>query len=174
MRKIILYIAMSLDGYIAGENESLDFLSEVQIENEDYGYGDFMKTIDTVILGRRSYDKVMNFGIPFPYSDKKTFVITRKEKPPEENITFYNGDLNQLVANLKSQNGKNIYLDGGGQIVNEFLKNRLIDEFIISIIPVVLGTGSLLFPPGFLEQKLKLVSCTSFNKGLVQLNYLPV
>lgn len=170
-RKVVLYIAMSLDGYIAKSNDDISFLSIVEEKGEDYGYQDFIKTIDVVIMGRKTYDKVLSFGIPFPHADKKVFVITRNQKPAKDNITFYSGDIVELIRSLKKENGANIFVDGGAEIVNLMLKLNLIDECIISIIPVFLGDGILLFKSGREENKLKLINSKTFNKGLVQLHY---
>ncbi len=170
-RKVILYIATSLDGFIATKDDNIDFLSIVQEEGEDYGYADFIKTVDTVIMGRRTYDKVLSFGIGFPHAHKETYIITRTNREPIDKINFYTGDLKELVEKLKAVNGKDIFIDGGAKVVNELLKNNLIDEFYISVIPVLLGDGIPLFSDGRSELNLKLVSSTSFNKGLVQLHY---
>lgn len=170
-RKVILYIAMSLDGYIAKPNDDLSFLNAVQEEGEDYGYGQFMSSIDTVILGRRTYDWVMTQVPEFPHADKQTFIISRTKKAKQGNITFYNASLKDLIYELKSQSGKHIFCDGGAEVVNELLKEKLIDELIISVIPVLVGEGIPLFKAGRPEQDLKLVSSRSFKKGLVQLHY---
>jgi len=170
-RKVILYIAASLDGYIAKPNDDLTLLSLVQQEGEDYGYGNFIKTVDTVILGRITYDWVMKQVPVFPHADKETFVITRTPRPAIGKTTFYTGDLKNLVLSLKSKEGKHIFIDGGAQIVNELLQGSLIDECYISIIPVLLGQGIRLFSDGRPEQKLQLVGFRSFEKGLVQLHY---
>ena len=170
-RKVILYIAMSLDGYIAKPNDDLSFLSMVQQEGEDYGYTDFVNTVDTVIMGRKTYDWVMTQVPEFPHNDKATYIITRTEKPSIGTIHFYSGDLKTLILELKNKQGKNIFVDGGAEIVNELLKENLIDEFIISIIPVLLGEGTKLFNDGRPELKLKLISAKSFDKGLAQLHY---
>lgn len=170
-RKVILYIAASLDGYIAKPNNDLSFLSMVQQDGEDYGYAGFIKTIDTVILGRKTYDWVMTQVAEFPHADKESYIITQTPKPPIGNINFYSGSLKSLITTLKKKEGKNIFIDGGAQVVNELLKDALIDEFYISIIPVLLGGGVRLFGDGRPEQRLQLVSATSFKKGLVQLYY---
>lgn len=170
-RKLIVYIACSLDGYIAKFQDDLSFLSMVQKEGEDYGYNDFVNTVDTVIMGRRTYDWVMKQVPEFPHADKETFIITRISLPDKGKIRFYNGGLNALVQQLKRQSGKNIFCDGGGQIVHELLKEKLVDELIISIIPVLLGDGLPLFQHGRPEQVLTLVSCKHFDTGLVQLHY---
>lgn len=171
VRKVILYIATSLDGYIAKPNDDLDFLSIVQQEGEDYGYTDFIKSVDTVILGRKTYDWVMTQVSEFPHADKNTFVITRTPKPSIGKTNFYTGKLNELINRLKADSGENIFIDGGAEIVNELLKDNLIDEFIISVIPILVGNGTKLFKDGRPEQKLELLSTKQFKKGLTQLHY---
>ena len=170
-RKLILYIATSLDGYIAKPNDDLSFLDRVQQEGEDYGYTDYMATVDTVILGRRTYDWVMNQVSEFPHADKESYVITRTQRPKEGNTHFYSGDVRQLVTELKGRNGKHIFCDGGAELVDELLQHQLIDEFIISIVPVLVGEGTRLFKDGRPEQALELISTRPFSTGLTQLHY---
>ncbi|MFZ9942718.1 MAG: dihydrofolate reductase family protein [Bacteroidia bacterium] len=170
-RKVILYIAMSLDGYIATKENSIEFLSMVEQQGEDYGYADFVKSVDTVIIGRKTYDKVLAMGFEYPHVDKDVYIITRKERPAIGNFKFYTGDMAQLVNNLKAQSGKNIYCDGGAEVANEMMKNNHIDELIVSIIPVLLGDGIKLFNDGRPEKELSLVSSKQFESGLVQLHY---
>jgi dihydrofolate reductase len=170
-RKVILYIATSLDGYIAQPNDDLSFLSIVQKEGEDYGYNSFINSVDTVILGRKTYDWVMTQVSEFPHADKNTFVITRTVKPDTGNTSFYTGNLKELVLNLKSGLGKNIFIDGGAEIVNELLRENLIDEFIISVVPILVGNGTRLFKDGRPEQRLELISSKQFDSGLTQLHY---
>lgn len=170
-RKLILFIAMSLDGFIATTDDDLSFLSMVEKEGEDYGYSDFIATVDTVILGRKTYDKVLSMGIDFPHADKDTYIITRTEREPLGKVQFYTGSLQTLVTNLRQKEGKNIFVDGGAEVVTLLLKENLIDEFYISIIPVLLGNGVRLFKEERPEQKLQLISSKKFKKGLVQLHY---
>lgn len=170
-RKLILYIACSLDGYIAKPNDNLDFLNIVQREGEDYGYGDFIASIDTVILGRKTYDWVVGHGYGFSHADKESYIITRQSKPREGNLIFYNGDPRKLLFDLKSKSGKNIFCDGGAEIVNLLLRDKLFDELIISIIPILVGDGVKLFKDNRPEQELELVSVKNFDSGLVQLHY---
>ena len=170
-RKVILYISMSLDGYIATKDNSLDFLSIVEQEGEDYGYIDFVKSVDTVIIGRKTYEKVIEMGYEYPHKDKDVYIVTRTAKPSIGNFKFYTGELTQLVNSLKNQSGKHIYCDGGAEIVNELIINDLVDEYIISVIPILLGDGIKLFKDGRPEQKLELVSAKQFGKGLTQLHY---
>jgi dihydrofolate reductase len=170
-RKVIVYIATSLDGYIAKPNDDLSFLSIVAQEGEDYGYADFIKTVDTVILGRKTYDWVMTQVPEFPHADKDSFVITRTARPAIGKTNFYTGNLKDLVSGLKNRQGKNIFIDGGAEIVNELLKEDLIDEFIISIIPILVGNGIKLFRDGRAEHQLELIATKQFEKGLAQLHY---
>lgn len=170
-RKVILYIATSLDGYIAKPNDDLSFLSIVEQKGEDYGYAEFVKTVDAVIVGRKTYDKVISMGFAFPHTDKDAYIITRTPRSNLGSVKFYTGELKTLVDKLKSENGKNIFCDGGAEIVNELLKDDLIDEFIISVIPVLVGSGTKLFKDGRSEQKLELISVKQFDKGLTQLHY---
>jgi dihydrofolate reductase len=171
-RKVILYIATSLDGYIAKPNDDLSFLSIVEEEGQDYGYADFIKSVDTVIIGRKTYDWVMTQVPEFPHKDKISYVITRTSRPTMDKTHFYTGDLKELVLKLKSEQGENIFVDGGAEIVNELLKENLIDEFIISIISILVGNGTKLFNDGRPELKLELMSTKQFNKGLTQLHYV--
>lgn len=173
MRKLIIYIATSLDGFIAKPNDDLSFLKLVEKEGEDYGYAEFTATIDTIILGRKTYDWVLKEigSSHYDNGDRNVYVITRTEKPSVGKTTFYTGDLSELVQQLKSQRGKNIYCDGGAEIINELLKRDLIDEMIISVIPVLLGNGTRLFKEDRPEQLLELVSTKTFETGLIQMHY---
>ena len=173
MRTLSLFIATSLDGYIAKPNDDLSFLKLVEKEGEDYGYAKFTSTIDTIILGRKTYDWVLKeIGAShYDNGERNVYVITRTERPDVGKTRFYTGDLTELVRQLKSENGKNIYCDGGAEIANELLKNDLIDELIISVVPVLVGDGTRLFKDGRPEQQLELLNAKTFDTGLTQLHY---
>ena len=173
MRKISLFIAMSLDGYIAKPNDDLSFLKLVEKEGEDYGYAEFTSKIDTIIIGRKTYDYVLNeIGAShYDNGQRDIYVITRTERPQVGRTTFYTGNITELVKQLKSENGKNIYCDGGAEVINELLKHNLIDEFIVSVIPVLLGNGTRLFKDGRPEQALEFITAKTFETGLAQLHY---
>ncbi|MBK1439640.1 dihydrofolate reductase [Parapedobacter sp. ISTM3] len=173
MRKIALFIATSLDGYIAKPNDDLSFLKLVEKEGEDYGYAEFTDTIDTLIVGRRTYDYVLKEIGPSHYDNgqRDVYVITRTERPQVGRTFFYTGDIAELVKRLKSEEGKNIYCDGGAEVINELLKHDLIDELIISVIPVLLGNGTRLFKDGRPEQTLEFITVKTFETGLTQLHY---
>ena len=171
MGKVIVYIAQSLDGFIATEDNGIDWLSSVEQANEDYGYGEFIKTVDAVVMGRKTYDKVLSFGIEFPHKDKKCYVLSNTLTGRDKNVTFYNGSLTELVTSLKKQYGGNLFIDGGGEVVGEFRAHNLIDGYILSIIPVLLGKGIRLFNDVDTKNTLKLIESKAFPSGLVQLKY---
>lgn len=169
-KKVISNVAMSLDGYIAEPDGNISFLSKVEKAGEDYGYSDFIKNIDTIIVGRKTYDKILSIGFKYP-DDKDVYIITREEKPDHQKLKFYSGPIKKLISELKAKEGKNIFCDGGSEIINQLLMDNLIDEFIISIIPVILGDGIPLFKNKTPKKNLKLISCQKFDTGLVQLHY---
>lgn len=173
MRKLSLFIATSLDGYIAKPNDDLSFLKLVEKDGEDYGYAEFTASIDTIIIGRKTYDYVVReIGAShYDNGDRDVFVITRTERPDTGKVKFYTGSPAQLVQKLKSEKGKNIYCDGGAEVINELLKNDLVDEFTISVVPILLGSGTRLFKNERPEQLLELVKSRSFDTGLVRLQY---
>lgn len=173
MRSLSLFIAMSLDGYIAKPNDDLSFLKIVEKEGEDYGYEEFISVIDTLIIGRKTYDYVVR-EIGKSYYDNgnhDVYVITKTDRPKEGRTTFYTGSLTELVDRLKTENGKNIYCDGGAQVINELLKHQLLDELIISVVPIILGAGTRLFQEGIPEQILELKASKTFETGLMQIHY---
>lgn len=169
-RSVILYIAMSLDGYIAKEDDNIDFLTVVDYPGEDYGYASFLKDVDIVIWGRKTYDKVLSMGVEFPHKDRKVYVLSRSRSGKDENVEYFS-DLKALITQLQNTPGKNIYCDGGGELVYELLKHSFIDRVIVSVIPHLLGSGIRLFRPGYSEQYLKLKQSISYPSGLVQLWY---
>jgi dihydrofolate reductase len=170
-RKIILYIACSVDGFIAGPGDDLDFLSVVEKPGEDYGYKEFMTEIDTAVMGKRTYDWVKK-NAPEYVHDITTYVYTRTLQPPDGKVIFYTGDLAELARKLKSEDGKNIFCEGGAIVANILLRQNLIDELVIATIPVILGKGTRLFADDGEQANLKLVWTKEFNTGLVQVKYL--
>ncbi len=174
VRKSVVFIAVSLDGYIAGPDEDLSFLDSVQREGEDYGYADFMNTVDTIVMGRRTYDWIMRHVPVFPYSNLDAYVLTRSARPDQDRLWFCAEEPADLVRRLKSESGKDIYINGGAQIVHNLLKHDLVDEWILSIIPVLLGNGIPLFYPETAVRNLQLQSLKHFDSGLVQLHYIRV
>lgn len=171
MRETILYIATSADGYIAAPGDDLTFLAAVEEQGQDYGYARFIAGVDTVIMGRKTYDWVLAHVPQFVHADKSTFVVTRTPRPTIGSTRFYTGEVRQLVRELKSKPGKNIFIDGGAELVNYLMHFDLIDVYILSVIPVFLGRGIRLFQDGRPEQGLEFISVKSYPKGLVQMHY---
>lgn len=173
MRKIKLYIAASIDGYIAGPDGELDWLSDFPITPElNYGYEDFFEFIDTVIMGGRTYRDILNMDVVYPYKDKKSYIITRNAiNTPKEDIIYITNSIENNISELKKKEGKDIWLVGGGEIVSLFLKQNWIDEMIITYIPILLGDGIRLFPNKTKESKWSLIQSQAFRNGVVQIKY---
>ncbi|MCO6183677.1 dihydrofolate reductase family protein [Leuconostoc fallax] len=173
-RKIILYIAMSLDGYIARLNGSIDWLESDDIEQkeDDNTYNEFYKDVDTVILGKKTYDQVVNELAPqhYPYSDVDSFVLTSHREDSKKKIHFTNSSIVDLVGQLTKSDGKNIWIVGGNSIIKPLVEHNLIDEYIIAVIPQILGEGIPLF--GKINQEVALTHKQSYVKnGMTYLNY---
>lgn len=168
-RNVILYIGMSLDGYISGENGELDWLEGTEGVG-DNGYSEFYETVDTVIMGNTTYQEVLGFDVPYPYTGIQNYVFSKTRTGRDEHVTFVNGDVKSFIAELKQQEGKQIWLVGGGKIVQSFLQEGLIDEMIISIAPIILGKGIPLFIGGVPETQYELKKAEQLNQ-FVQLTY---
>ncbi|MDH3488645.1 MAG: dihydrofolate reductase family protein [Nitrosopumilus sp.] len=165
MKKIILFIASSLDGYIARENGEIDWLPKTA----ESGYDAFYNSIDTVIMGKTTYDQVLTFG-EYPYKDKKSLIFTKSSaQNKDENIEFVS-DVEKFVKDGFPGSGENIWLVGGVQIIASFLNQGAVDEIIIFVIPVLLGKGIPLFKNIENETKLELVKTEKFGQ-LVDLHY---
>jgi dihydrofolate reductase len=167
MRRVKLFIATSLDGYIARADGRIDWL----FHDADYGYAAFYDSIDTVVMGRRTYDDVLGFG-PYPYPEKAGYVLSHsRPAATAEHVTFVSDSPATLVSRLREAEGKDIWLVGGAGLAAAFLDHDLVDEFIVSVHPIVLGSGIPLFPRQGRELALTLAGVTSFDSGLVQLRY---
>lgn len=163
-RKVVLFIAASLDGYIATEDESLEWLFRVEGEG-DNGISEFYDRIDTLLMGRRTYDWVLHHETgEFPYKNKECYVFTRSPMADTEDVTFVNEDVTKFVEKLQQQDGKDIWMVGGGELLKSFLEARLIDEFILTVAPVLLGRGIPLFKEGDYETELVLKRVRNFNQ----------
>ena len=173
MRKVVLFIAMSLDGYIADLNGSVDWLNgqRDEVENEDT-YSEFVKDIDTVVMGWKTYYQVVTELSPseWVYSDFISYVITHKERTSTDKIRFIHESPSNLVRRLKEEDGKDIWICGGASIVQQLMQDGLIDKFYISIIPTILGSGGRLFGPLDVELKLKLMENRNYN-GIMEVIY---
>ncbi len=172
MRKVVLYIAMSLDGYVADPNGGIAWLEgDGSDPFAQTSYDDFVNTVDTVILGFSTYNQIVTELSPqyWVYQDKDSYVITSKVLAEKPGITFTNESPASLVKRLKQEEGKDIWICGGATIAQQLLDADAIDVFHLSVIPTVLGGGIKLFDE-HTEHKLKLIKTQTFN-GIVDLIY---
>ena len=144
MSKVVLYIAASLDGYIAGKNDDLSWLDPYQGRGEDYGYSDFIKTIGTAIMGSRTYERSLKHPEQMIHG-LKTYVLSERLFPllPDGNVKFYSGNLEALVTKVMKENKKDVWIVGGGQVVSSFLHAGLVDDVIHFVVPVLLNLAVL-------------------------------
>lgn len=170
MRKVVLYIATSLDGYIATKEDSLEWLFCTEGEG-DNGYSEFIEHVDTVIMGRRTYDWILNAeGDNFPYKDKECFVFSNTNQGEDEYVRFFHGDITEFIENLRQEEGKDIWVVGGGELLQHFIANRLIDEWFITIAPTIIGDGLPLFKKNDFETRLRLLGVRRSNQ-FIELHY---
>lgn len=173
MRKVTLFIAMSLDGYIADKDGGVDWLNGQEEDGENMDtYSEFVKTIDTIIMGWNTYHQVITELSPeeWVYPEQISYVITHREIPSTERIHFTSESPCDLVKRLREEEGNGIWICGGASIVRQLMETDLIDTLHISVIPTLLGDGVRLFGPLEKEQKLRLVKTQSYN-GITDLVY---
>lgn len=177
-RKIILDLAVSLDGFIEGPNGEIDWC----IMEPDMKFTDFLNSIDTILYGRKSYDLWGNYTPKEYDSDtdkemwrilhsKEKIVFSKTKKSTDQNIVFINDHIDEEVNKLKNRPGKDIWLYGGANLITTFIHYGLIDEYRLSIHPVVLGAGKPLFKDLKERLNLKLIDTKVFSSGVVQLIY---
>lgn len=173
MRKITLYTAMSLDGFVAGPQDELNWLIQFpNPEQTDYGYAAFLETIDTTLMGYRTYEVVLGLEETFPYANLTNYVFTRSTTRGEAPyVTFITEDWLPFIHSLKQQPGKGIWLIGGGQLNAAFLQEKCIDELIIHVMPVVLGSGISLFQGLTEKHTFQLTRTKSYSNGVLELKY---
>jgi len=170
-RNIVLFIASSLDGYIATKDDSLEWLFNVEGEG-DNGYSEFYDSVDTILLGKRTFDWIMKQDTEeFPYKNKECYVFTKSAIEDTDDVKFINEDVTKFVDKLKSQYGKNIWIVGGGELLHSFIKEKLVDELIVTIAPTLLGNGIPLFREGDYRLNLTLKGTRKFNQ-FVELHYV--
>jgi dihydrofolate reductase len=169
-RSIVLYIAMSLDGYIAREDGNVDWLYDVEGKG-DNGYSSFYDSVDTLIMGNKTYEHTKELATEFPYQSKECYVFSRKQDGNDENVHFVNGSFSGFIQKLQARNnGGKVWIVGGAEIVDMFMKEKLVTEFIISIIPTVLGKGIPLFKYDNPEINLNLNHIKQYGQ-IAQLHY---
>lgn len=176
MSKCSVFIATSLDGFIAREDGAIDWLPTPDTESdggEDYGYNDFISSIDALVMGRHTYELVLTFD-EWYYGDLPVFVLTTRgvEIPDRisKTVSQLSGKPLEIVQKLAENGYHNLYIDGG-KTIQAFLNAGLIDEITITTIPVLIGTGIPLFGPTNHDIPLELVESRSLNNQLIQTRY---
>lgn len=171
-RKVIVHIATSADGYIARPDGDLEWLTSRPAPKGFYGMEAFTKTVDTKLLGRKTFDESLRLGAPFGAKDR-TIVFSHRAPPADlpPGVEFASGDIGTFVGRLREQPGKNIWLMGGGELIASFLDAQAIDELVISVVPVFIGDGIPLIARRHRYLPLELQSTERFEDGLVQLHY---
>jgi len=169
-RKIIASVAISLDGYLAEVDGGYEWIKgdgEFNLNTtEQWDYNRFLKAIDIVVMGKNCYDQQMHLD----FMEQQILVATSKLQGQQDNITFISGDIVSQVVALSNQPGKDIFLFGGGLLIDQFIKADQIDEYIIGIIPVILGKGRPLFMTNNPYMELKLEKYT-LDQGIIVLHY---
>lgn len=169
-RKLVLYIASSLDGYIATEEHNLDWLLSTEGEG-DNGYTKFYDTVDTILMGRITYEWIIEHEKNnFPYKGKECYVFSKTKREKNQDVTFLCDDIVEFTRKLKNKPGQNIWLVGGGNLLNSFIKEKLVDEIIINITPVLLGKGIPLFKSNDFQTQLFLKGINRYNQ-FIELHY---
>jgi len=172
MGRIQLYIAQSLDGYIADADGGVAWLEAFNVEGADHGYAAFLSDVAAVMMGGTTYAQVLSWDIGWPYEGLPTWVLTHRELPLPHvgDVRFAQGSVSAVVEEIERETDGNIWLVGGADLVRQFLEARLLDELILFIAPVLIGSGTPLFggaPPG----DAKLVGTKEWGTGLVELRY---
>ena len=172
MKKIILYIAASLDQRIAEPDGGLEWLTGFpNPEKTDYGYNDLLASVDTVIMGGRTYREILNMDVIWPYPNQHTYVVSHHEWTAKENVSFITADIVETVSTLREQPGKDIWLVGGGELIAMLLAAGLVDEMRITYIPVILGKGIPLFPEQAAASKWELTGNKTYNSDVLMVEY---
>ncbi len=173
MRKISLFIAMSLDGYIADSEGKIHWLTGQGDGGDVDVYSEFIKDVDTVFMGRKTYDQIVTELSPdqWVYEELTAYVFTHKQKESSEKIRFTDQNPIELVRKLKEEKGKDIWVCGGADLAQQFIKEDMIDHYYITVIPTLLGSGVRLFENGEQGIPLRLIHTKSYN-GMVDLVYV--
>lgn len=166
----ILQVATSLDGYIARLDGSIDWLPVPEESGEDYGYTKFYNSIEALVMGSTTYEQVLGFG-DWPYPGKFSYVLTtRNLSTTRTDVRFVKGGVEEVVEDVKKKGYKRVWLVGGGKVAASFMEKGLVSEYIIGVIPIILGAGISLYQ-SVPEQNLDLIETNTYSSGVVGLRY---
>lgn len=173
MRKIILYIASSLDGKIADLNGNIGWLESIPNPDKlDYGYHAFYDSIDATLMGNKTYRQVLGFDTEYPYKGKNNYVITRnKSLTKDDHVTYVSENAVRFINQLKTQPGKDIWCVGGGQLNAILLDNGLLDEIRVFIMPIILGAGIPFTSRLNSFVDLELIESNKYSSGVMEMRY---
>jgi dihydrofolate reductase len=170
-RKFIVHVATSADGFIARRDGSVDWLDNPRLRGS-HAMGAFYRTIDTCVMGRKTYEHAVKFGMADGYLGKKNYVFSRTlKKPPSRKVTVIHEDVAAFAERQRAQDGKHIWLVGGAELIGAFLDAGAVDEFVLHVIPHMIGEGIPLISPRQRNLPLKLLTCRTFADGVVMLRY---
>lgn len=171
--RVIVYIAASLDGFIADRDGGVGWLNNIEPSSSDgdFGYAEFFDSIGSLVMGRATYDHVLTFG-EWPYPANPTYVVASNSPDGDhQNVEFVSGDLKTFVDGLKARSDQDIWHVGGGKLIASFREHGLIDEYIVTVLPDMLGGSVQRFPDEQPAESLRLADLSEFENGLVQLEY---
>ena len=172
MPEVVYYVACSVDGYIASAEGGLEWLAPFEASSEDYGYADFYASIEAVVLGSRTYEQALTFG-HWPYSGKPAWVFSKRDLAlAPDDVIVTDRTPAEVVSELEERGIRRAWLVGGGELAGAFRAAGLITEYVVSVIPAILGSGVPLFGASGPEERLRLVDVTPYADGVVQLRYL--
>ena len=164
-----MFVAATLDGYIADVGGSLDWLHAAAAEGEDFGHDDLMNTVDALAMGRGTYDYIEHLE-PLPFSDRPVYVFTHRDVVARDGVTFWAATPEDAVREWTSRGLRRVYVDGG-KLISSFLDAGLIDDITVTVVPLLLGEGTPLFSPSPRVTPLELDSVSGYPSGMAQLRY---
>jgi len=170
MPDIIYYVAASLDGYIATADGGVEWLAPFEQSAEDYGYAEFLASVDALLLGSKTYEQVLGFG-PWPYEGKPAWVFTHRDLERANDVTFTSASPTKVAEELDALGHDRVWLVGGAALAAAFRAENLITEYIVSVMPVILGEGIALFGASGGSDSLVLLESAQYESGVVQLRY---
>jgi dihydrofolate reductase len=167
--RLSVFIATSIDGFIATRDGSLEWLEQAARPDEDYGFEEFLESVDALAMGRATYDHIVHLD-PLPFGERPVYVLTHRPPAPRTGVTFWDVDPQQALAQWTEQGLDRVYVDGG-QVISAFLAEGLIDDLVLTTAPVLLGAGRPLFHPGGQPADLLLDSVRTWPSGFVARSY---